>query len=391
MAEISRRLVADYGDQVTVFTADGLSAEAFSRRDLPRLPEGSSSEDGVEVRRFRSFRVAGPVLARMQRVAYRFNLPFNEQLRNWFQGPILPGLARAIRDHPSDIVVASSFPLLHMYVARKAAHQSGKPCVLVGALHPDDTWGFDRDCIHRAIKQADRYIAYTDWERQHVISRGAPAERVLRIGLGVDVDDFAAGDVTRVRAELGIGKDTPLLGFIGQLAPHKGIDTLLSALPQVWEEHPQAHCLLAGAATAFQADIERNLAKFSAEERSRIHLRVDFAEKDKPDFFAALDVLAYPSRFESFGLAYLEAWAAAKPVVGCRIPAIEEIIEDGRTGRLIPAGDSSSLASVLNDLLGSTDLRRELGEAGRRQVSESGGWAATVTRFRESYVDLIQS
>ncbi|MFP6664552.1 MAG: glycosyltransferase family 4 protein [Deltaproteobacteria bacterium] len=385
IAELSRRLVRDHGDRVSVFTSDALSAEAFARPDLPRLATGSHIDQGVEVRRFRSFRAAGSALAQLQRVAWRLRLPGNETLRTFFQGPILPGLARAIREHDADVVVASSFPLLHMYTALDAARASGKACVLLGALHPDDRWGFDRARIYRAIRAADRYIAYTDYERQHVLANGAVPERTETIGLGVDLERFAAADGGKVRAELGLAERTPLIGFLGQLAPHKGVDLLLQALPQIWQKHPEAHCLIAGATTTFQPEIDRLRARLPSEHQAQLHLRPDFPESAKPDLFAAIDILAYPSRFESFGLAYLEAWAAGKAVVGCRIPAVEDVVEDGRTGLLIPPGDRAALANGLTKLLESPDRRAAFGAAGRARVEESHSWAAVTQRFRLAY------
>jgi glycosyltransferase involved in cell wall biosynthesis len=385
IAELSRRLVRDHGDRVTVFTSDAVSAEAFARPDLPRLPAGVIFEEGVEIRRFRSFRVAGPALARLQRVAWRLRLPGNEALRTLFQGPILPGLARGIREHDADIVVASSFPLLHMYTALDAARASGKACVFLGALHPDDTWGFERERIYRAIRAADLYIAYTDYERQHVLMHGAEPGRTETIGLGVDLERFAAADGRRVRRELGVEDQIPLIGFIGQLAPHKGIDVLLGALPQVWQEHPEAHCLIAGATTTFQPELDRLCAALPPARRARIHFRADFEESEKPDLFAAIDVLACPSRFESFGLTCLEAWAAGKPVIGCRIPAVEDVVEDGRTGLLIPPGDCKALALALDTLLGSAEIRRAFGAAGMARVVEQHSWPAVTQRFRDAY------
>jgi glycosyltransferase involved in cell wall biosynthesis len=385
IAELSRRLVRDHGDRVSVFTSDALSAEAFVRPDLPRLATGTHLDAGVEVRRFRSFRAAGSVLAQMQRVAWGLRLPGNEALRTFFQGPILPGLARAIREHNADIVVASSFPLLHMYTALDSAKASGKACVLLGALHPDDHWGFDRSRIYRAIRAADRYIAYTDYERQHVIANGAAPERTETIGLGVDLERFAAADGSRIRGELGLKKETPLIGFLGQLAPHKGVDLLLRALPQLWEKHPEVHCLIAGATTSFQPEIDRLSAALPFERQAQLHSRPDFAESAKPDLFAAIDILAYPSRFESFGLAYLEAWAAGKPVIGCSIPAVEDVVEDGRTGLLIPPGDCAALVAGLATLLRSAEMRRTFGAAGRAQVEERHSWAAVTQRFRQAY------
>jgi glycosyltransferase involved in cell wall biosynthesis len=194
MQRLSEELVAGWGDQLTIFTTDCRNAEAFPRPSLPHLRHGWETSGGVDIRRFRVLRNFGPLLAPVQDAAFRLGLPFNDHLRTWYAGPIIPGLARSIRRQPADVVAATSFPLRHMYQALRGAHGGGRPCVLIGGLHPDDRWGYDRPMIHRAIRRADLYVAYTQLEARHVIEHGAPADRVEVIGVGVDPDQFASAD-----------------------------------------------------------------------------------------------------------------------------------------------------------------------------------------------------
>lgn len=383
VAELARRLVADHGDSVRVFTGDALAAGGFTEPRAPRLPAGTDEIDGVEVRRFRSVRTFGPVLRQLQRVAWRFRTPFHEQLRTLFQGPILPDLERSIRETRADVVVASAFPLLHMYAALRAAHASGRPCVLLPALHPDDVWGFDRSMIDRALCAADACLVYTEFEHDHVLDRGVSAERVRVLGLGVDAESLACGDRAAMRAQLGVPGDAALIGFLGQLAPHKGADVLLQAMASLWESHPQAHCLLAGATTGFRSDLERVVAAFPADQRERIHWRSDFPESEKADLLAALDILAAPSRFESFGLVLLEAWAAGKPVVAGAIPAVSSLVRDGETGLLVPPADRAALAAALARLLDDPAAAAQMGAAGQREVQEQRSWKAVTARLRD--------
>ena len=67
-----------------------------------------------------------------------------------------------------------------MFNALKAAHKSRRPAVLVGCLHPQDAWGFDRNMIYNAIRQADRYASLTDFEADYVTARGADTERGIQ-------------------------------------------------------------------------------------------------------------------------------------------------------------------------------------------------------------------
>jgi len=388
MQRLSEELVAGYGDHVTIFTTDCRSAEAFPRPSFPRLARGWETLHGVDIRRFGVLRNLGPLLGPLQSAAFRLGLPFNDHLRTWYAGPIIPGLAREVRRHQADLVAATSFPLRHMYQALRGAHDSGRPCVLIGGIHPDDRWGYERPMIHRAIRRADLYIAYTQLEARHVIERGARADRVEVIGVGVDPDEFAGVDAGPLRRELGID-DAPVVGFIGQLGVHKGIAHLLAAMQVVWARHATARLLIAGARTVFSEQVEAMVARLPAELRGKVLLRFDFSEHDKPRLMSLVDVLAYPSQYESYGIAFLEAWAAGKPVIGCRCGAVAEVVQENVDGLLVPYADSRALAEAIGALLDDPGRARALGEAGRRRVRAEHSWRAIAARFRDTYARAI--
>ena len=385
---LSEELVAHHGDRITVFTTDCRNAEAFPRPSFPRLALGWETLRGVDVRRFHVMRQLGPLLGPVQSAAFRLGVPLNDHLRTWYAGPIIPGLARAVRRFDADLVAATSFPLRHMYQALRGAHTSGRPCVLIGGIHPDDRWGYDRPMINRAAARADLYVAYTQLEARYVIERGASADRVEVIGVGVDPDEFANVDPEPMRRELGIG-DAPVVGFIGQLGIHKGIEHLVAAMELVWLRHPGARLLIAGAYTVFAKRVEELVARLPGQQRDRVLLRFDFSEDDKPRLMSLLDVLAYPSQYESYGIAFLEAWAAAKPVIGCRCGAVAEVVRDDADGLLVPYADPRALAEAIGALLDDPGRARALGAAGRRRVRTDNSWRAIAARFREAYVRTI--
>ena len=387
---LSEELVSQFGDEVTVFTTDCLSAEAFPRPARPRLTAGWENLSGVAVRRFRVFRSLGPLLAPIQDLAFRLNLPFNQFLRTWYGGPIIPGLASAIRQHSADLVVASSFPLRHMYQALHAAHASGRPCVLIGGMHPEDRWGYDRGMIHNAIRQSDLYVAYTGFEARHVISHGADIEKVEVIPLGVDPEPFVGANSADAKRALGL-HGYPVIGFIGQLGIYKGVDTILEAMPTIWRRQPETRLLIGGARTEFATQIEARVARYPAEDRRKILLRYDFEEEAKPELFAALDAFVYPSGYESFGVAFLEAWAAGKPVIGCRSGAVPDVVREGQDGLLVPFRDADALAEATLGLLANPDWARALGRAGRERVESRHGWKSVAGRFRQAYSRVLSS
>jgi len=314
---------------------------------------------------------------------WKYRLPFNQYLRALAGGPVIPGLTRAIREAPGDVVAASSFPLLHMFASLRGARASGRPCVLHGGLHPEDEWGFERSMIHRAIHRV-HYIANTQYEADFVIRRGARHERVFVIGVGVDPEMLSGISSEEARQRLGFDGG-PVVGFIGQIGGHKGVDTLLQAMAGVWESQPDTQLLIAGGRTAFYPEVERFVGALPPRRRERIVLRPDFAPDEKRALFAAVDVFAYPSGYESFGIAFLEAWAAGKPVVGCRRGAIPTVIRENVDGLLVPYADAPALARAISRLLGDEAMRATFGEAGRQKVLERYTWPQVARRFRDVY------
>jgi glycosyltransferase involved in cell wall biosynthesis len=386
---VSEELMRQYQDQVAVFTTNCYGADAFHIPWLPVMPAREEVINGVDIHRFRVARWKSLGLHALSRGLRLVGIPVSEGLRVQAEGPLIPGLTEKLAAWDCDLIAASSFPLHHMFDAVQAAQRRGRPCVLLGGIHPLDTWSFDRTMIDRAIKAATHYIAYTRYEADYVIYRGADPGRVTVIGVGVDPAPFQKGDGTQIRERYGWGKD-PVVGFIGQFAPHKGAGTLLKAMQTVWQTVPEARLLLAGAKRKYAKQLERMLADMDRHVRGRVTFLYDFPEELKPDLFAALDVFAYPSRFESFGIAFLEAWAAGKPVIGCRAGAIPDVINSGTDGLLVAPGDANELAEAITLLLADPVKAHAMGASGRNKTLDRYNWPGIARRFRSVYQQAIE-
>jgi len=386
---VSEELVRQFGDQVTVFTGDCYNAGGFVDPNAPRLPVGWTEINGVKVRRLHVLNWAGPILRPLQWLAFKIKFPFNEYLRVWYSGPHIPGLSEAVSLYPADVVAAASFPLLHMFTALGAALQSHRPAVLVGSQHPEDRWGYDRPMIDKAIRRADAYISMTEYEASYVIRRGGDPTRVFTIGNGVDFNAYCSLSKAEARDRLGMPQEFPVIGYIGQLGRLKGVDNLLQAMPLIWQSVPNAKLVLAGAITSFQPHIDAIMAGWSAEQRQKTTCWYNFSEELKPALFSALDVFAYPSGYESFGIAFLEAWAAGKPVIGCRRGAIPWVIDADVDGILVEWQKSEALAAAAISLFNNLALARKMGEMGQQKVLQKYTWPVITRRFREVYAQAV--
>jgi glycosyltransferase involved in cell wall biosynthesis len=156
----------------------------------------------------------------------------------------------------------------------------------------------------------------------------------------------------------------------------------------VWERVPAARLVIAGARRAETEAVERGVAALPPDRRERVRLEIDVPEARKAELYASFDVFASPSVYESFGITFLEAWAAGLPVVACDVGAVGSVIEHGADGLLVPPSDPRALAEALVRLLLDPAERRRLGERGRLVAVERHGWDAVAAQVEALYASL---
>ena len=184
-----------------------------------------------------------------------------------------------------------------------------------------------------------------------------PSEKITVVENGIDIGHFSAGRPV-LREELGL-QENPLVGFVGRLAPEKGLKHLLRAAAGMLNTLPMAKFILAGEGPERSA-LEK-LARRLGIEKSVIFLG---RRSDLECIYASFDVFVLPSLSEGMPLAVLEAMAAKRPVVATRVGAIPKMVKDQQTGLLVDAGDITGLQSAISLLLGRRDLCRTFGQSG---------------------------
>ena len=190
------------------------------------------------------------------------------------------------------------------------------------------------------------------------------------------------------------GKSINVL-FAGRFENRKGIDVLLEAIPALCAQHKQARFILVG-----EDRPRANGATFAAEFRSR-HARAPFLDRvmfagkvsdaELERHLAQCDIFVGPSRYESFGLVFIEAMMFGKPAVGCRVGGMKEIIEDGVTGLLAEPGDVESLKAALSQLLTDAGKRQAMGQAGRARFLEHYTREKVAERTVEFYRAVLRA
>lgn len=384
--DLCEALVAEYGLDVTVFTTNAFTVANFVDAALPTIPiDPDEEQNGVRIRRFPVVTRWAAMLRQLQRAAGALKLPGNDRLRTWYQGPIAPEMLRAVRESDADVVCAASFPLNHMtYPFRRRVSRS--PIVLVPAVHTTNTWGYSRPHLFRLAARSYATVAHTEHEREWLIARGVPADRVRVIGHGIELSDFHA-EPGRFRARRGIPSDAFVVAYVGQQGGHKGIDTLMRVLPGLLEQRADSWLVVAGARTAYSAELRRIAGALPEPARSRVVLIDDVTSGERAEVLTDCDVFASPSEQESFGITTLEAWSQAKPVVVGDGPAQACVVEAGASGLLVPHGNEQRLLESLSQLASDGVLREWLGEAGRRRLHERHLHSSIVAQYHSLFVE----
>jgi glycosyltransferase involved in cell wall biosynthesis len=202
-------------------------------------------------------------------------------------------------------------------------------------------------------------------------ARTCRADRAVVIPNAVDVDSFPQAPLERA---------IPRLISVGRLAPPKDWPTLLSALAKL-DAETFAELVIVGDGPDRER-VEDELAGSSLERRARLLGERD----DVPGLLSDADVFVLASRSEGLPLSVIEAMAAGLPVVASDVGGLRELVRDGETGVLVPAGDPAALADALRPLLADPQLRRRLGSAGRVRAKA----LFDLSGFRRAHLELYR-
>ena len=162
--------------------------------------------------------------------------------------------------------------------------------------------------------------------------------------------------------------------FVGRLERRKGIDSIIASIPALMEKYPALEFHLAGDCEIYDEVIGDTYQKKLLKENrgakwlKRVRFMGKVSDEVKEQEFADCDVFVSPSLYESFGIIFIEAMRYAKPVIGCRVGGMQEVIADEQTGLLCQPGDAQSFQACLDRLLADEALRRKLGSAGRERL-----------------------
>jgi glycogen synthase len=272
-------------------------------------------------------------------------------------------------------------------IALLAARRAGAPLVVTVHESPWHTvrGGGPRDrVIHHlggrvervAEARAAAVIVLTERMAEHVVTSGAPRERVHVIPPGIDRALFG-----RTHADPLPGVPRPRVLYVGRLARSKGIDALVAAAGRLARR--DAHVVLVGDGPG-----RRRLARLIPRHglAGRVHVEGFVAHDDVPAYLEHADVLVLPSVFEELGTVLIEAQASGLPAVATDVGGIPEIVQHGATGLLVPPHRTDRLAHAIDRILGERDLAARMAATARERARRYD-WDAVADRVLALYRD----
>jgi glycosyltransferase involved in cell wall biosynthesis len=226
---------------------------------------------------------------------------------------------------------------------------------------------------HGALSRLNhRVVVLSDYVGRYMAEMGrVDRDRITRVYYGLPPTSAATPeDGRRVRAELGVAPDVPLVATVGRLTEQKGLICLLRAMAVLRQSVPEARLLIVGDAQDGREEYKQALLHARQELALGDAVVFTGVRDDVPAVLRAADLFVMASLWEGFGLVFLEAMAAGCPIVATNVSAIPEVVEDGRTGLLVPPRDPGALSDAMRELLLDREEAHRMGQAGLQRLKE---------------------
>jgi glycogen synthase len=275
--------------------------------------------------------------------------------------------AVTLRDHLGVPLIAT------IHATEAGRHQGWLPDEMNKCIHSVEWW---------LAHEASRVLVcseYMRWEVCRLLELAT--DRTQVIPNGVDLPGWQASRPAVAAARARFAGEGPLLGFAGRLVYEKGVQHLVSALPEVATQYPGLRLVIAGDGP-HRGQLQEETRRLGLD---RVVNFAGFVGKDLPATVAATDAMVVPSIYEPFGMVALEAAAAGAPLAVSATGGLAEIVRPGVTGMTFPAKDPGALADAVCTLLRDQVGARRMARRARAMVESSYGWASIAERTAGAY------
>jgi phosphatidylinositol alpha-1,6-mannosyltransferase len=235
----------------------------------------------------------------------------------------------------------------------------------------------------KMLRQADFFFPVSSYTSEILTDYGVPIDSIEVVINGTNPDLFYPISANSIRQKYGFGKQRKILATITRLIERKAVDTVLRAVALLKDEMPDLHYIIVGEGP-YGARLKKLAAELEVKQRVTFTGRVPYDKVN--EYYNLCDLYVMPSKkmlpeIEAFGIAYLEANACQKPVIGSRTGGVSDAVIDGETGLLVEERNPEELATAIKRILTDEELRKRLGEQGRKRVENEANWQAVSDKL----------
>ena len=370
---VSKKL-KERGHEVTVFTTD-VGNNPHSRLKV----RSTDMLDGVQVHYFKNI---NNLLAFKHRILSPLGM--------------IPALIRNTRSY--DIIHLNGLRNIHDIVGAYFAKKYRVP--YVQQSHGDIPrvmskkglkWLNDALFSYRLIKNAARVIALNEWEAGHYKAIGVPKEKIAIIPNGIDLSTFLNLPPRGFfKKRFHVPENRKIILYLGRIDEIKGVDLLVRAYANLVRNMRYENTILviAGPDEVFLNKI-KSLA-ISLDILNSILFTGPLYGEDKLRAYVDSDIYVLPSKYETFPMSLLEAYACAKPVICSKVGGLKDLVINGVTGFLVEPTNTKELAEKMLYLLDNNDKAKEMGVKARRLVEEKFSIDKVVSRLEILYEEVLK-
>ena len=365
--------------QITILTANAITGRGWVD---PLFGEYSNEKEeiinGVRVKRLQT---RWPITSSMYIARETIGGLLPKRMSHFISllsaGPYLSDLKNDFQEERYEVIHVTAFPFALVGLVRNACRDLGKPFICTPLIHFEDP-RHQNPLLWTALHDAGALIACSNYEKDGMVKMGMDPSKIHLIPMGINPDDWEDANGERFRRKYYL-EEKKIILFAGTKDYNKGAIHLLQAVERVRHQVKDLILISIGLSTG-----EWNRMKHILPQSHLLDLGY-VPEEEKKDAFDACNLFVMPSRYDSFGIVYLEAWRCGKPVIGARVGAIPEVIEDRKDGLLVEFGNVDQLVSAIDYLLNQPDRFKEMGEAGRKKVIEKFNWQKNVVEMEKVY------
>jgi len=252
-------------------------------------------------------------------------------------------------------------------------------------MHPVVRWFFI--FIERFLSYlSDKLITVSRLNLQHALKlKLATSQKLINIYSGIDFSKFNKKiDVTKKRHDLNIPNNTKVVGLIGRLSYQKGPEYFIQAAQLILQKEDNVLFLLIG-----DGKLREKCVKLAARLGISSQIKILGFRDDIPELLQVLDIYVLSSRWEGLGRSLTEALYLAKPTVATSVDGVPELVQNKKTGILVPPANPQALAEGVLYLLNDLDKGKKMAHNAKKLVEENFSADKMVSEIDELYQTLI--